>query len=77
MKIVRRQYEEATVYTPSDLDYVIAIANYLSDLFKTSFGEIVIDIQEKEISEVQCVIDVIKQCERLILVSHRKQHSNQ
>ncbi|KAF1769374.1 hypothetical protein GCK72_001191 [Caenorhabditis remanei] len=57
MKIVRRPYEEATVYTPSDLDYVIAIANYLSDLFKTSFGEIVIDIQEKEISEVHLLND--------------------
>ncbi|EFO84821.1 hypothetical protein CRE_03699 [Caenorhabditis remanei] len=77
MKIVRKPFEVATVYTPSDLKYVPAVMNHLFDLFNTSFGEIVIDIQEKEISEVQCLIDVIKQCERLILVSHRKQHINE
>ncbi|KAF1769365.1 hypothetical protein GCK72_001182 [Caenorhabditis remanei] len=77
MKIVRKPFEKATVYTPSDLKYVPAVMNHLFDLFNTSFGEIVIDIQEKEISEVQCLIDVIKQCERLTLVSHRKQHSNE
>lgn len=77
MKIERKSEEDATVYTPSDLKYASAVMGYLSDLLKIPFGEIMFDIQHKEISEVQCVIDVIKECEKLTLVSHRKQHSNE